>query len=186
MMKKLAVAFAALAASSIGFAAEEVETLEIKNDNSFDQVVGWWCENTGMMKQRPGGVIAKAPDGRSGSCMKIANTETGFVSLYSRALIPADPAADTFKMSVYVKGKGKFRLGFYTYAKADKKYISTHLEPATEVDSPEWVKKDYTIPASKLKGPVGFVRIAMELQPGAAELYFDDFSGVKETALSAK
>ena len=185
MMKKLAVAFAALTLCASGLSAAEVESLEIKNDNSFDQVFGWWCENAGRMKRCPGGVIAKAPDGRSGNCMKITNTEKGFVSLYSRALIPADPAADTFKMSFYVKGKGKYRVGFYTYAK-DKKYISTYLEPATEVDSTEWGKKDYTIPGSKLKGAVGFARIAIELQPGAAELYFDDFSGVKETALPAK
>ena len=185
MMKKLAVAFAAFAVCSLGFAAEEVESVEIKNDNAFDQVAGYWCNNGGMMKHRPGGVIAKAPGGRSGTCMKITNTATSFCALYSRSLIPVTPAADTFKMSIYVKGKGKYRIGFYTYAK-DKKYVSSYMEPPTEVNSTEWVKKDYTIPGSKLKGPVGFVRIAMEVHPGAAELYFDDFSGVKETALPAK
>lgn len=185
MMKKFAVAFAAVALCSSGLYAAEVETLEIKNDNSFEQVFGWWCENAGMMKNRPGGVIGKEPGGRSGYCMKITNTQTGFVSLYSRALIPADPAADTFKMSFYVKGKAKYRVGFYTYGK-DKKYISTYMDPVTEADSTDWVKKDYTIPGAKLTGPVGFVRIAIELQPGVAEVYFDDFTGVKETALPAK
>lgn len=47
-------------------------------------------------------------------------------------------------------------------------------------------EKDYTIPASKLNGDVGNVRIAIEVNPGAADLYFDDFSGVKETALPKK
>ncbi|MBT9142760.1 MAG: hypothetical protein DDT32_01183 [Syntrophomonadaceae bacterium] len=185
MMKKFAVAFAAVVLCSSGLYAAEVETLEIKNDNAFEQVYGWWRENVEMMELRPGGVFGKDPGGRSGYCMKITNTQTGFVSIYSRALIPTDPATDIFKMSFYVKGKAKYTVGFYTYDK-DKKYISTYMDPVTELDSTDWVKKDYTIPGSKLTGPVGFVRIAIELQPGVAEVYFDDFSGIKEAALPAK
>ena len=138
-----------------------------------------------MMQKRPGGEIKKAPNGRSGSCMQITNTDKSFSALYSRALIPADKNTDTFKLSVWVRGKGAFRIGFYAYAK-DGKYVSSYMEPATVIDSGEWVKKDYTIPASKLDGDVGNVRIAIEVNPGAADLYFDDFSGVKETALPKK
>ena len=97
--------------------------------------------------------------------MQITNTDKSFSALYSRALIPADKNTDTFKLSVWVRGKGAFRIGFYTYAK-DRKYVSSYMEPATVIDSGEWVKKDYTIPASKLDGDVGNVRIAIEVNPG--------------------
>lgn len=184
-MKKITIGTLALC-FALGLAAnDDIETTRIKNDNSFDEVLGYWNANEGMMQKRPGGEIKKAPNGRSGSCMQITNTDKSFSALYSRALIPADKNTDTFKLSVWVRGKGAFQIGFYAYAK-DGKYVSSYMEPATVIDSGEWVKKDYTIPASKLNGDVGNVRIAIEVNPGAADLYFDDFSGVKETALPKK
>lgn len=182
-MKKLTLAMFAGLLCAFGLAAnDDVETAEIKNDNSFDQVYGYWCANEGMMKHRPGGAVKKADGGRSGSCMQITNTEKSFSALYSRALIPVDLKADTFKLSFWVKGKGSFKLGFYCYDK-NKKFVTAYMEPAMKIDSPAWVKKDFVIPASKIKGSVALVRIAMEVHPGAADLSFDDFSGIKETRL---
>ena len=142
-MKKITIGTLALC-FALGLAAnDDIETTRIKNDNSFDEVLGYWNANEGMMQKRPGGEIKKAPNGRSGSCMQITNTDKSFSALYSRALIPADKNTDTFKLSVWVRGKGAFRIGFYTYAK-DRKYVSSYMEPATVIDSGEWVKKDYT------------------------------------------
>lgn len=179
MFKKTAILSAALCCFA---AAAEVETMEIKNDNAFNEVYGWWCANDGMMQHRPGGKIEKVPNGRSGSCMKITNTAKSFCGLYSRTLIPVDPKNDTFKFSIYVKGQGKFRFGFYSYAK-DKKYVGGWMAPETLVNSKDWVKKDFVIPGGKLTGPVAFVRLSIEVNPGVADLSFDDFSGVKETRI---
>ncbi len=163
--------------------AAELEILEIKNDNSFDQVINnYWCANEGMMKQHPGGTISHEPGGITGSCIKITNTEQSLTALYSRSLIPVDGSEDVFKLSFHVKGKGKFRVGFYTYSK-ENKFVSVFFTPATLLDSADWIRKDYMIPAAKLTGEVGKVRIAMEVPPGLAELYVDDFSGHKETPL---
>ncbi|HOG49438.1 MAG TPA: hypothetical protein PKY10_02490 [Lentisphaeria bacterium] len=162
--------------------AAEIEILEIKNDNSFDQVVNYWCANEGMMKHRPGGAISREDGGITGACMKISNTEESLTALYSRALMPVETSEDVFKLSFYVKGKGKFRVGFYTYSK-EKKFISTFFSPPTSPDSTDWVRQNYTIPVATLRGEVGNVRIAIEVPPGLAELYFDDFSGHRETPL---
>ncbi len=160
----------------------DIEILEINNDNAFDQVVNYWCANTGMMQQRPGGVISKVPGGRSGTCMKISNSGESYSALYSQSLIPVERSDDTFKLSFHVKGNGRFQVGFYTYS-AEKKFISSCFEPATVLAAPDWIRRDYTIPAAKLKGAVAFVRIAIEVHPGQAEIYFDDFSGSRESML---
>ncbi len=168
---------------ALGLSADDsIETTQISNDNSFNRVLQYWRPNQGQMKKRPGGTIAQDPGGRSGSCMRITNTPAGFVALYSAALIPVDTKTDTFKLSLWVCGKGAFRIGFYSYD-AKRKYVSSELEGATAVDSGEWIRKEYTIPASKFRGAPEYVRIAMEVNPGTADLRFDDFSGVRETRL---
>jgi len=181
MRKSLPAVLAALFLL-LELAATELEILEIKNDNTFDQVINYWCANEGSMKQRPGGSVSREPDGRTGSCMKLSNTEQSVTAVYSQSLIPVDSSEDVFKLSFQVRGKGKFQVGFYTYSK-EKKFTSVFFAPATLLDSSTWVSRDYTIPAANLKGDVGFVRIALEVPPGLAELFFDDFSGRREAPL---
>ena len=84
-MKKITIGTLALC-FALGLAAnDDIETTRIKNDNSFDEVLGYWNANEGMMQKRPGGEIKKAPNGRSGSCMQITNTDKSFSALYSCA-----------------------------------------------------------------------------------------------------
>ncbi|MFA6928879.1 MAG: hypothetical protein WCT05_01025 [Lentisphaeria bacterium] len=182
MLAKVLLILMTIAFCIPGVQGAEIEILEINNDNAFDQVVNYWCANTGMMQHRPGGSISKFAEGRSGSSMKISNTEQSYSALFSQSLIPVEGNEDIFKLSFYVKGNGKFSVGFYTYS-AKKTFVNTYFEPATQLAAEDWVCKSYTIPEIKIKGDIAFVRIAIEVQPGLAELYFDDFSGSKESIL---
>ena len=185
MMRKRLPALLAGLFLLLELAAAELEILEIKNDNAFDQVVNYWCANEGTMKQHPGGVISRESGGITGTCMKISNTIQSVSALYSQSLMPVDSSEDVFRLSFHVKGNGNFRVGFYTYSK-EKKFTSVFFSPATTLNSPVWVRRDYTIPAVQLKGEIGYVRIAIEVPPGLAELFFDDFSGCRESPLPEK
>ena len=61
-MKKITIGTLALC-FALGLAAnDDIETTRIKNDNSFDEVLGYWNANEGMMQKRPGGEIKKAEE----------------------------------------------------------------------------------------------------------------------------
>ena len=58
-MKKITIGTLTLC-FALGLAAnDDIETARIKNDNSFDEVLGYWNANEGMMQKRPGGEIKK-------------------------------------------------------------------------------------------------------------------------------
>lgn len=61
-MKKITIGTLALC-FALGLAAnDDIETTRIKNDNSFDEVLGYWNANEGMMQKRPGGEIKKSAE----------------------------------------------------------------------------------------------------------------------------
>ena len=179
-MKKLLTFAAALLSFGLVAAEPEMEIIEIRNDNSFNTVVNIWCANTGLMARKPGGKVMKAPGGRSGSCMRITNTATSHSSVFSRALIPVDRTADTIKCSIWVKGKGSFRFGFYLYKAKGRGYVGISQVPVVSVDSKEYKKYDFVFPCSKFNAATKAVRLAIEVVK-EADLCFDDFSGVKES-----
>lgn len=177
-MKKILTLAAALL--SFGLFAE-TERQEILNDNSFNTVTNYWCANSGHMKRKPGGKIFKgATGGRSGSCMRITCTDSGIASLFSRALIPFTHATDTIKCSIWVKGKGSFRFGFYLYAEKGRGFRGMYYAPKVTVDSKEYKKYDFVFPCSKFAAKAKTARLSIDVSK-AADLYFDDFSGVKES-----
>ena len=163
---------------ALPLSGQEVESLEIINDNTFEKVIHYWNANG------KGFTLAKVPGGRSGSCMRVAHNGTRRAALYSRTLIGVNRQQDTCKMSLWVKGKGTFRLGAYLY-KANKRNVSGWMSKPVTVDSPSaWIRKDFTIKAAVFHKLTAYMRIAMEMPQGKeCDLYFDDFSGVKESVL---
>ena len=181
-MKKIITFAAALFFFGLIAAEPEIETFEIRNDNSFNTVTNIWCANTSLMARRAGGKVMKDLDGRSGSCMRITNTATSQSCIFSRTLIPVDRSSDTIKCSIWVKGKGTFCFGFYLYKEKGSGYVGIHNAPAVTVDSKEYKKYDFVFPCSKFNAAARTARLAIEVVK-EGDLCFDDFSGVKETLL---
>ena len=173
--------FAGLCACTLSLSGQNMERLEILNDNAFEQVFSFWNANGKAAKVR------KVPGGRSAFCMRMTRGEAskGTGAVFSRCLIPVDREKDTLKMSLYVKGKGFFRLGGYLYDTKGR-YTGIVMGELIPVNSKEWVKKDFVFKGSSFRSKKGtFMRVVIDV-PRESDLYFDDFSGVKESVLELK
>lgn len=169
----------------ISSAFAQIEILEIDNDNSFEKLKPYWSPNLGLMNKQPGAEISLDSNGRTGKCLKITNNAEGLAALYSDSLVAVDSEYDIFNFSIYVKGKGQFYIGFYQYS-AEKKYLGNYYAKVASVDTNDWQKLDYKFEAAKFKKGCAGMRIVIEVRPGEAELYFDDFSGHRESDLQKR
>ena len=152
------------------------EIMQLINDNGFEKPVGHeWGKNSFAGKNV---VLSKDPAGRSGQCMRfVCEDPKGRGAFYSKLLVPVDLEKDVLTLSVWVKGKGKFRIGFYEYRAG--KYAATLFSKDEAVDADQWMQKTFTFPASRFAKKVDGVRIAFQIE-GKSDLRFDDFAGTKK------
>ena len=159
-------------------AQEKIERLELLSDDSFERVVANWHKNG------KGGDFKQDPAGRTGACLRIINKADQRTALYTSALIPVAPGKDTLKISLWVKGKGVFFLGGYLYGAGGRPYVSSFASRKENVDSAEWVKKDFVFSTAKFHKNARTARLLIEVPKGqVSDLRFDDLSGVKESPL---
>lgn len=156
---------------------------EISNNNGFEKACNYWIPNSGKNRKNPGGIKKIVKNGRSGNCLKVKNTPTSQFVFFSKSLIPVKQNGDIIKITIYLKGKGKFRAGFYCYDK-NKKYVTTFFSKNfTKINSTKWTKKDFTYDFKILKGKkFSNVRVAFEIKENS-DLLFDDFCGILESKI---
>jgi len=161
--------------------AQEVELKEIAK-SGFERP-GSWVPNAGLNSRKPGGLMQTVEGGRSGKCLEATNTPTSNYHFRTPVMIHVDVSTDTIQASVYVKGKGSFRVGFYCYDRFGN-FVTTFMKPTfAEVDSEDWIKREFAYDFSELKQgrkTIAKVFIAFEVGENSA-LLFDDFSAVRPT-----
>lgn len=79
---------------------------------------------------------------------------------------------DVIKLSAYVKGKGKFKLGVYVYK--DGGGYPTIYPPSVEVAGGDWERKEFVITIPD--GLNGVMRSVIVVD-GNSEVYLDNFQG---------
>ncbi|MCX6984966.1 MAG: hypothetical protein NT118_09500 [Lentisphaerae bacterium] len=170
----------------LGFQAS-AETKAISNNNSFEGIINngvpsQWKINEGFKENNGMGTLQiiseSAQDGKN--CLMIKNEAKQIFHLHG---VPVETLpGDVIKMSVYVKGKGSFTLGAYTYS---GKVAVGHIYPnSVNVESTNWEKKDFemTVPDDEgVKGKVTNFRPVIAVDSDS-EIYIDNFSGQIENA----
>ena len=170
----------------LAVAAQAVDVMEMKCNNSFeeikdDQPSGWIINRSfkpmGVMRM----ISENAKEGKS--CIEIENMGGSQFALYVQE--PQRVASgDQIKLSIYVKGHGRFRLLLYCYTGADAHWWGQNLPdkgPFIEVNSEEWElqKLEVTVPdVENVKGEtITSVRPAIFVPASSGALQFDCFSG---------
>lgn len=166
----------------LGFQAF-AETKEISNNNSFEEgkssVPSGWIVNDFYKRSNKSGTMQilseSAQDG--GKCILIKNGSAQVFELYGNPI--AAVPGDVIRMSVYVKGKGSFKLSVYLY-NGKNLWLDTVYPKSVKIEGTDWEKKDFEITLSnkeyKDKGTVAMIRPAIVVDADS-EVCFDNFKG---------
>jgi hypothetical protein len=195
-MKKMLYALGIICLASL---AAFAETRQIVNNNSFETINAegmptMWVVDEYFKKDDKMGKIEvvseAAQDGKI--CLLIKNGSKQVFHL-SGNMLPTT-AGDVVRMSLYVKGKGKFRLGIY-FRNDKKAWLGADYPKPVEVKNAKWDKKFFsvTIPNRDFngKGVVAFIEPVI-IVDSDSEVFVDNFQGqiekapLKEATLGAK
>jgi hypothetical protein len=157
-------------------------------NNSFEKVKSNhplnWGTNSGIA---PRGILTVKTDNAADGAhyIQIANAPNQLYHLYTDRGFYVK-GGDTFRMSVFVRGKGSFKLALYGYSAGNA--MIDCLEPQTaKIDSDKWIRKVFKIvvPDKEYPGKGKIVRanIAIVVDRNST-LQFDNFKGVTEQSLT--